>query len=333
MQKDVLDFIVIGGEKCGTTSLNEYLRKHPELYLSPGKGGNYFNSDAKYAQPWAEYLRQELHNADPSLKWGTVSAMYMSSVGSDGLKVPSRIHKQLPEVRLIAILRDPLERARSQHLMAVYEDWGETRSFDEAISELLEPEALVAARHEPRETTGYVVFGEYGRVLSNYLQLFPREQLLVVFTGELAANPQSVLRRIFEFIEVDPDFVPDNLGVRYLQGSRSRRLNWLNLYQWQMTVSSVPFLRSAWHALPRSARIRIDTHFRTLELRARLWNRRAGTGGQDQQAAGRTSETNRRLAEHYRADAEVLSQLIGVTPPWMSRLERLASEEPRVVSA
>lgn len=326
MEKQVLDFIVIGGEKCGTTSLYEYLRKHPQLYLPPGKGGvGYFSNDKKYAQGWTEFLSRNLPGADPSLVWGTISPMYMFG-GADLQKVPRRIQEQLPDVRLIAILRDPVQRARSHHRMATYEGWGEARSFATAVEDLLQPEALTDARLHPSERTGYIAFGEYGRVLKGFLEVFERDQLLVVYTSDLESNPQSVVRRIFEFLGVDRDFVPTNLGVRYLKGSDARRIQWLSLYELQMAAAKIPALRNAWHALPKSVRIRIDTHYRNLNVRVWQWNRREAPGRVNGSDDAEDARAQRRLAKHFEADLALLTGLVGETPPWAERLAALAAE-------
>ena len=87
------------------------------------------------------------------------------------------------------------------------------RSFDQAIDELLQPDALERASREIHEITGYVVFGEYGRILSGYLDVFGESSYSVLFTAELEADPHSALSSIFEFLGVDPEFVPDNLGT------------------------------------------------------------------------------------------------------------------------
>src|SRR5437588_10561271 len=193
---DVLDFIVIGAEKCGTTSLFEYLRKHPEICLPPGKYAVYFSNDDKYAQDWNTFLSKQFPFADGACKWGSVTPQYMyggTYTNKDSARrpspadvrtVPTRIKERLPDVRLIAVLRDPVPRARSHHSMTRYEGW-DTRSVDQAVDELLQPEALEKARRDIHEITGYVVFGEYGRILGGYLDVFPREQLLVVFTRDL----------------------------------------------------------------------------------------------------------------------------------------------------
>jgi Sulfotransferase domain len=323
--KQQLDFIVIGAQKSGTTSLFEYMRRHPDLCLPAAKEVPYFSHDANYGRDWAEYLRKAFPFADPDRKWGTVTPHYMyggihdatgqsdgSPTESDERTVPLRIRDRLPDVRLIAILRDPVQRARSHHAMAALNGW-DPRPFSQAVQELLEPDALVSARRMPDETTGYVVWGEYGRILAGYLQTFAPEQLLVLFTSELRDEPESVLRRVFKFLGVDDRFVPDNLGTNYREGGASRRFRWLDLNLVQAGASSNSLARRLWHALPEPARRRVDRRFDRINYLVGLWNRRSTPPGPEHEA-----EADLALREHYAHDSARLAELLGVAPPWTS---------------
>ncbi len=328
--KDALDFIIIGAQKAGTTSLFEYLRQHPELSLPSGKEAPFFSHEAIYSRGWEEYIRKALGLAEESDKWGTATPQYM--VGGlweqpnpgtgersyDERTVPLRIRERLPDVRLIAILRDPVERAHSQHRMALMNEI-ERRPFGQAIDELLRADALENARREPRELTGYVAWGEYGRILAGYFDVFPSEQILVLFTEELERDPEQLLRRIYEFVDVRSDFVPDNLGARYRVGGAQRRVSWLGTYSrlnpWalQRTLTGNSTAKGLWHALPETRRRQIDRVFSRASYRMDLWNRR---GAAD--AEGSDLETLERLRAHYEPDARALAALLGTDPPWLS---------------
>lgn len=322
MRKEVLDFIVIGAQKSGTTTLFEYLVKHPQLCLPTSKEATFFNHEGRYGGNWDQYLQTEFPSADPSCMWGTVTPQYMYGASGPGKvadvrTTPRRMHARLPDVKLVAILRDPVERARSHHAMALLEDW-DTRPFDEAVRQLLEPDALERARRDIHERSGYIVFGEYGRILQGFLDVYPREQLLVLFTKDLNDDPHAVMTELFQFIGVDPAFVPDNLGRHYHQSGSATRLKWLDLYRWQATVSSAPALRGVWHGIPETARRRIDSRYRHMDYRIRLWNRRGWHRRTHDREPQRDEEINLVLADHFRADAALLSELLGVTPPWTS---------------
>ena len=119
----------------------------------------------------------------------------------------------------------------------------ESRSFDDAITDLIAPDALKEARVAPTRTNAYVVNGEYCRVLAGYLRTFPREQLMVIFSDELAAEPAATLARVFTFIGVAADFVPDNLNTRYRVGATKQRMPGFDLHTWRLSVSRLLQLR------------------------------------------------------------------------------------------
>jgi hypothetical protein len=330
--KDELDFIVIGVQKAGTTSLFEHLRQHPEITLPAGKELPYFSHDALYERGWEMYMRK-LAMVDPAQKWGTVTPHYL--VGGvyqaskkaeltrsyDERTVAERMRDQLPHVRVIAILRDPVERARSHHRMMAMERL-DSRSFDEAVDELLQPEALERARTHPQEKTGYVAWGEYGRTLGGYFDVFPREQILVVFADELEQAPAALLSRIHAFIGVKADFEPENLGVRYRVGASARRFDWLGPYAplsphgIKRALTGNSTARSIWHLIPESLQRQVRHPYERFALRVALWNRRSEPNGNTAQAATAGDTTLARLREHYAQDSERLTALIGMNLPW-----------------
>ena len=317
--KQSLDFIVIGAQKAGTTSLFEHLRRHPELCLPAGKEVPYFSHDLNYRLDWQDYLRRAFPFADPSCKWGTVTPHYMvggiydaggAQDQGDERTVPLRIREKLPDVRLITIIRDPVERARSHHAMAVMNGW-DRRDFSQATRELLRPDALALARRNPAETTGYVVWGEYGRILAGYLEVFPPAQLLVLYTSDLKSNAEKVLRNVYGFLGVDPAFVPESLGTTYRPSAATRRVRWLDLDAVQAAASESGVARAAWHTIPERTRRRIDVRFNRFNYRFDLWNRRPGP-----LAGSRHDAAERALRAHYEEDADRLARLLGAAVPW-----------------
>jgi hypothetical protein len=320
--KRELDFIVIGAQKAGTTTLFEYLKRHPQLALPANKEAPYFSHDDNYARRWEDYLGKAFPFAEPGRKWGTVTTHYMvgglyeassesikNGAAGDERTVPERIRERLPDVRLIAVLRDPAERAVSHHRMMAMTG-AEQRPFADAIEALLEPEALERARRIPRETSGYVVWGEYGRILAGYLDVFPSEQLLVVYSEDLRRAPAEVLATVHGFIGVD-HMVPENLGESYRIGASTRRFRRLNLYELQHAVSDSRAIRSLWRTLPPTMRRRIDQSFEQASYRVDLWNRRGEEG-----SGAPAATTSDRLREHYLADAQRLAELTGLHVPW-----------------
>jgi sulfotransferase family protein len=342
-QKQTLDFIVVGAQKAGTTSLFHHLKRHPEISVPTGKEVPYFSHDVAYARDWSTYMSNLARHdglADPARKWGTVTPQYMvggvyksasvtaASEHYDERTVPLRIHRRLPDVRLIAILRDPVARAVSHHRMLAARGH-ERRSFDDAIAELLDPDALRRARRTPQELTGYVTWGEYGRILAGYLEVFPREQLLVTFTDELELAPAELLRRIHDFVGVRADFEPDNLDRRFGAGRTARTFTWSSPSSWMSpssplspqgigaAISRNSAARAVWRSMPETRKRRLGGRYERIARRAAVRNRSARPTEVAANAPP-SDATVARLRDHYGEDAERLAALLGVSPSWLA---------------
>jgi hypothetical protein len=327
--KDKLNFIIIGAQKSGTTSLFEYLRRHPDITMPAKKEAPYFTEEPTYSRGWNAFMQKTFSSADETTQWGTASPQYMAgglvedpniprpTGPSDESTVPSRIAAQLPDVRLVAVLRDPIDRARSHHRMA-HMNGLDKRSFEEAINELLSPEMLESSRKEPREINSYVTWGEYGRILSGYLEVFQQSQLLVVFTEELQASPEQVLQRIQSFIGVQYDFVPDNIGARYRVGATTRKIPWLTgnskfrPSRLRAALGQVPAARRVWHSLPKAMRRSVEQFLDQVIYRIDLWNRRTNIDSRNED-----SDSVGRLRAHYEADGRHLAEILGESIPWL----------------
>jgi hypothetical protein len=308
-----LDFVVIGGQKCGTTSLFEYLRRHPALYLPPGKEAPFFSHDVIWEAGWDNYARKTFAYAPPGALCGKVTPHYMcgtlyearegsvDEVERPEYLVPERIHEQFPDTKIIALVRDPVARAVSHYRMEVMRGL-EERPFDVTVAELLQPEALERSRRWFSETTSYITNGEYGRILAPYVELF-HDRVLVCSTRDLRSSPVAVVRRVFEFLGIDSAFVPDNLGVLYRQGGQRRRLAWTDPYRVQSAATANAVVRWIWHHLPQALRLRADSAFNSLAYRIDLWNR-VTTGAL---TVDRVVETA--LRQHYAEDAVLLQRL------------------------
>jgi hypothetical protein len=342
--KQGLDFIVIGAQKAGTTSLFQYLRHHPNILVPGDKEATYFSHDRLVAEvDWSTYIENLARSTvgidtdDQRAKWGTVTPHYMlgtstsagaGGAGHDERTVPSRIQAQMPDVRLIAILRDPVARAVSHHRMLVRRG-REQRTFDEAIVELLDTAAMMDARANPVEGADYVVRGEYGRILSGYFDVFPREQMLVVFTEELERDPAQLLGRIQQFIGVSAEFEPANLGDRYNVGKAELGFHWTNPSTWLSPASPMSpqgvrrgvgankVARALWRKVPRERQRRLLTPYERVGGRVARWNRRRPPK-EVRANAQPSEETLARLREHYAQDGERLQSLLGVRPPWLA---------------
>ena len=296
--KGALDFAVIGAQKAGTTSLFEYLRVHPRIYIPPDKEIPFFTRDKRYEKGWEWYAGEFFSHAPDDALWGTVTPQYMADP-----RVPRRMFQTMPEVKLIALLRNPVGRAVSHHKMTVRRGT-ESRTFEQAVSELLDEERARRARELPagipNEPECYLVWGEYARILGTYRSVFPEEQMLVLFVEDLEAKPQETLVDILDFLGLTESFTPANLGRRFHEGGTRHRVRTIE------KLKKVGILRRSWRLFPDKSR----RHF---SGRLEKWNTVPGTPADPVTVDAATVES---LVEYYRPEVERLCDLFGREAPW-----------------
>lgn len=218
------NFLVIGAAKAGTTALWHYLRQHPELYMSRHKEPRFF---ALYGRPVnfrgpgdmtrfnfvteLETYQQLFAGVQDEKAIGEVSPWYMYVDSA----APA-IRKLLPDVKLVAILRDPVERAFSNYLHAVNEGLEPLPTFREAMDA---EKARIRDNWSPR--FHYKSKGFYYRQLQHYLEYFDRSQLRIYRYEQLAADPGALFADLFEFLGVDPAFQVDT-GKRHNESRAAR---------------------------------------------------------------------------------------------------------------
>lgn len=191
------NFIGIGAPKAGTTWIFQILRAHPEVFVTPVKETNFFDYDTIEGR-LGEY-EEHFAAGEGSRAIGEISTRYLGS----NRGAPERIHRLLPEVRLFVILRNPADQIYSHywHLRRQnFHEWDFSRrplSFEEALSR--HPDKLLAP-------------ADYHRHLRHWLSYFDRSQLLILFHDDLRSRPRTVLRTLFGFLGVDPEFQPHELG-------------------------------------------------------------------------------------------------------------------------
>lgn len=196
-KRECLDFFVIGAQKAGTTSLYHYLKRHPGICMPNDKEAPFFSDDTAFSKGLAWYLDEYFKKRMDDQKLGTVTPSYMVYA-----TVPERISSLCKNAKIIAILRDPLDRAESQYKMMV-RAFGEKRSFQEMIDEQINAAVLKKERVTTTLVNSNIILGEYGRILSSYLQYFDRNKLLILFSEDLMKNPEKVMEKIYKFLDVD----------------------------------------------------------------------------------------------------------------------------------
>ena len=222
------DFIVIGAQKAGTTSLFHYVSQHPAVVPAFEKEVHYFDGglipgiDTFDRGPgWyrAHFpLRRRLNGG---LKTGEASPLYLFSPPA-----PGRIRRLLPSVKLIALLRNPTERAISHYLHNARVPGREPLSMSDAFQQ--EEDRLGSAIAEGDFKSpdfihySYKARGRYHEQLERFLTRFPSEQLLILDSDQLFTDPGAVLPAVFSFVGVDETYVVKNLNPRNVGAERAR---------------------------------------------------------------------------------------------------------------
>jgi hypothetical protein len=205
-------FIVIGAARSGTTALYRFLRQHPGIFMCRNKEPNFFAFEGQpldYRGPGAEFVNHSIASleayqalfadAPAGAALGEASPLYLYSA-----QAPARIHARIPDARLIAVLRNPIEQAYSHYLYARKEMIEPERDFLRALDA---QEERRAAHWQP--LFQYVDFARYNVQLRRYFEHFDRGQFKVFLYEDFTSDPLRVTQEIFRFIGVDAAFVPD----------------------------------------------------------------------------------------------------------------------------
>ena len=291
--KKHLDFIVIGAQKSGTTSLFRYLRKHPAIFLPPAKEIPFFSEDVYFEHGFEWFLTEFFGSADPNHLWGTVTPSYMANLDS-----AKRIHDTIPNVKLVAILRNPIHRAMS-HYQMTYKRGIEDRQLTVALDNLLEPEHIISARKirsftVESEKCCYLAWGEYGRIIQYYRQFFPKNQIHILFYDDLAARPGYTLDSVLSFLGLKAGFRPSNLGKQYFKGGSRNRIPRLTRMA-EMVSVGLPF------------------RYRSALM---LWLEVVNTVPEEINDVCLSVDLRRKLRDFYRPDISLFEKISGMKTPW-----------------
>jgi hypothetical protein len=187
------NFLIIGAQKSGTTSLYRYLQAHPDVFMPRHKEPDFFVAERRWSNgiEWYQSLFADVGDA---LAIGEASTSYTMHPHYGG--VPGRIAAPLPDVRLIYLLRDPIERARSDDLHDRYPP--DSQSWD-----YIQPERRPIER-ALFENPLYLDTSRYAMQIEQYLEVVPRDRILLLTTEDLATARTRTVHRAFEFLGLDP---------------------------------------------------------------------------------------------------------------------------------
>jgi len=195
------NFFIVGAARSGTTTLYYTLKKHPDIFMSPVKEPNYFCNDnyGKKVNTWEEYLNLFKKARDEKII-GEASPKYLYCK-----EAPQNIKSKIRNPKILIQLRNPVDRAISHYQ---WEKMGgkEPLSFKEAIKKEKEriEQGYPFSYH-------YVHVGLYYEQVKRFIDTFGGKNVKITIFEELIKNPKKVLKEIYEFLEVDTNFVPNEI--------------------------------------------------------------------------------------------------------------------------
>lgn len=297
-------FLLIGAAKSGTTSLYQYLGQHPEIFVSPLKEPNFFafkGQDVCFQGPGDERCNQLSITSLPEYKnlFQNTDAPIRGEASPSSLvypNAPHRIAEHVPDAKLLAVLRNPVDRAYSNFLMMIKQGREPHRDFATAL-----------AKEESRLEAGwsyfwgYKNFGFYHNQLSRYYDVFPKDQIHVCLFRDLVQTPSALLSDLFSFLGAAPSFQPDTLKRHNPSGiPQFESLHWL-LYH----AGLRPTLKSL---LPSSVTRFFSSHFSDIAQTLHRWKKHLVH--HNLRRPSMAPEVRRHLQSLYRDDILRLQDLI-----------------------
>jgi len=291
-RKNLPDFLVLGAARAGTTAIYGALSTHPGIRLTRAKETNFFayrDQSLQVFGPGNDFINNSITLLDDYLMqfpeekgdklFGEVCPLYLYEP-----RAPTNIRELIPKARLVAMLRNPIDQAWSHFLYARHQAIERESDFVRAL--MLEDERM-AAGWQP--LFGYSRFPRYGEQLARYLEIFSRDQLLVLDYSDFRRDSTGELRKLVEFIGADPDIplVP-NENVNASDVPRNDLLQ-------RLIMRPTP-LTAAGRILPEGWRRGLREMVANLNRSKR---------------PGMTGEARSILRERLRDDVEALSDLLG----------------------
>lgn len=202
------NFFVIGAPKCGTTSLCDLLAQHPDIYFCPDKEPRFFSHDGNFQQG-LNYYEALFRGADKEKCIGEGSTTYSESWLERDRRSADRIHRYCRQAKIIYCVREPLSRIESNWLDVIW-----SLDIYGPRTELYVTKALQISGNfndDIKANDGFVGTSNYWQRLQSYLHYFSSDQIKIVFFEEFRRSPRETIKGCFEFLEIDPGFLPDGL--------------------------------------------------------------------------------------------------------------------------
>ena len=279
---------IIGVQKAGTTTLDDWLSQHPQIYCYESLKDVHLFGVLSKDEIEKKLLEEPVeYSGEPVVLQSAVNYIFYSQL-LNGIK------ENCPDAKLIVILRNPFDRAISAYYY-FKKMLREQRSIEEAL--LYKPQNDLKFSKLNNDFT-YIEHGLYHRQIKGCLDYFPKEQLLVLDYDELIKQPQTVVKKFFSFLEVDESFKPE-FASRNITGEIKNQ--WLQeklIKQSKLKKIVVKYFIDFW--MPRSKR---------KALKKKMFEMNTGK----KETNENLQKIKEQLAQYFIEDAKKLDELLGTT--------------------
>lgn len=285
----IIDVMIVGAEKAGTTSLAAYLGNHPNICTHKKREMNYFVVDEEFKNGYSHaYERYYLDCAKES------KLILGKSVGiCTNAYAVKRLYEHNPNMHLIFVLRNPIDRAYSAYWYSRRRGWEDCETFEAAIQREMQGTSVDTER---RNSTTYLANGNYIEQIQLLQKFFAKSQIHIFTFDELKANPQSICRDLFAVLGLDVYMIDTTKQFNVAASARSRRLAIALSHRGKYKK----YLR---RVFPR----KITDKIKNILIK---WNEVTS------ERPVMRAETRQMLAEYYRSQIDGLSLEIGKEIPW-----------------
>ena len=228
--RPMLDFMIVGAQKCGTTALARFLSRHPEICMAVPKEVHLFDSP-QFSSDWTperidERYRPCFDHCTDARVLGEATPIYLFLPG-----IARDLERYNPDLKLIVLLNDPVERAVSHYYMEKGRDREHRPLWLALASEPIRLRRCADARahRSAMRVCSYRRRGLYSLQLRNLYRCFDEDQVLIVRTPDLRARHHEVLRRVFGFLGVSEQvrIEPETVFEGARGGRKHRVVSWL----------------------------------------------------------------------------------------------------------
>ena len=202
------DFFIVGAPKCGTTAMNDYLRRHPHIFMPERKDTTFFGSDLHFRQPRISNEAYQLlfRGANGAKRVGETSVWYLYSK-----KAAEEIKAFSPDASIVVMLRNPVDMLYAQHSEFFYNLNEDIPSFEGALDAEEDRK-----RGERIPTQAHLVEGlfyretaKYAEQLERYFDVFGREKVHIIIFDDFKRDTARIFCETLEFLDVDSSFRPE----------------------------------------------------------------------------------------------------------------------------